>query len=173
LSVGTGNSVTTNYPNVDETSVEQGQETNVDGGGKVFFTSTDQSGNFRVGEYFSVDQLTGRATLDASAFNLSGLTELRLGAIGGQIGETIKEFSADVTLAGNSNEAVPTERAVKTYVDTEIVNSNALNKSGGTMTGNLILGTVPIAGAAGSMYAAPRTYVDDNVGPAMYFAGNI
>ena len=173
LSVGTGNSVTTNYPDVDETSVEQGQETNVDGGGKVFFTSTDQSGNFRVGEYFSVDQLTGRATLDASAFNLSGLTELRLGAIGGQIGETIKEFSADVTLAGNSNEAVPTERAVKTYVDTEIVNSNALNKSGGTMTGNLILGTVPIAGAAGSMYAAPRTYVDDNVGPAMYFAGNI
>ncbi len=173
LSVGTGNSTTTNYPNVDETSVEQGQETNVDGGGKVFFTSTDQSGNFRVGEYFSVDQLTGRATLDASAFNLSGLTELRLGAIGGQIGETIKEFSADVTMAGNSNEAVPTERAVKTYVDTEIVNSNALNKAGGTMTGDLILGTTPIAGAAGSMYAAPRTYVDDTVGPAMYFAGNI
>ena len=117
--------------------------------------------------------MTGRATLDASAFNLSGLTELRLGAIGGQIGETIKEFSADVTMAGNSNEAVPTERAVKTYVDTEIVNSNALNKAGGTMTGNLILGTTPIAGAAGSMYAAPRTYVDDTVGPAMYFAGNI
>ena len=64
----------------------------------MFFVSTDQGGNFRVGDFFSVDQLTGRATLDASAFNLSGLTELRLGAIGGQVGEAINEFSSDETL---------------------------------------------------------------------------
>ena len=70
LSVGTGNSVTTNYPNVNEDTVQQGNETNVRLGGKVFFVSTDQGGNFRVGDFFSVDQLTGRATLDASAFNL-------------------------------------------------------------------------------------------------------
>lgn len=36
------------------------------------------------------------------------------------LGSTINEFSTDVLLAGNSNSAVPTERAVKTYVDTEI-----------------------------------------------------
>lgn len=35
-------------------------------------------------------------------------------------GSTIDEFSTDVTLAGSSNTAVPTERAVKTYVDSLI-----------------------------------------------------
>ena len=89
LSVGTGNKTETNYPDVDETQIIQGNETNTFGPGKVFFVSTDQGGNFRVGQFFSVDQLTGRATLDASAFNLSGLTELRLGAIGGQVGEQL------------------------------------------------------------------------------------
>jgi len=57
--------------------------------------------------------------LDASAFDLSGLTSLRLGSIGAQLGESINEFSSDGTLSGNSNTAVPTEQAVKTYVDTQ------------------------------------------------------
>ena len=36
------------------------------------------------------------------------------------IGASINEFSTDGTMAGNSDDAVPTEKAVKTYVDTEI-----------------------------------------------------
>jgi hypothetical protein len=79
--------------------------------------STDQDGNFRVGEYFRIDQATGRATLNASAFDLAGLTSLKLGSIGAQLGELINEFSSDGTMSGNSNNAVPTEFAVKTYVD--------------------------------------------------------
>ena len=55
--------------------------------------------------------------MDASAFDLSGLTSLRLGSIGAQIGETINEFSSDVTMSGNSNLSVPTEKATKGYVD--------------------------------------------------------
>jgi len=47
------------------------------------------------------------------------LTSLRLGSIGAQLGESINEFSSDGTLSGNSNTAVPTEQAVKTYVDTQ------------------------------------------------------
>ena len=132
LAVGTGNKTETNYPNVDLAGVIQGNETNVYGPGKVFFVSTDQGGNFRVGEFFSVDQLTGRATLDASAFNLSGLTELRLGAIGGQIGESISEFSADPTLAGNSNNAVPTEFAVKGFIQRGSMGTKAMTPPVGT-----------------------------------------
>ena len=37
-------------------------------------------------------------------------------------GVAIDEFSSDVTLAGNSDLAVPTERAVKTYVDSNVLN---------------------------------------------------
>ena len=116
LLIGTGNTTTTNYPNVDENSAAQGNEVNTVSPGRIYFVSTDQGGNFRVGEYFSVNQLTGAATLDASAFNLSGLTELKLGAIGGQIGESISEFSSDETLGGDSNAACPTEKAVRGFL---------------------------------------------------------
>lgn len=117
LSIGTGGVTTTNYPGTPTQPAAQGNETDEAFPGRVFYVSTDQDGNFRVGEYFRIDQATGRATLNASAFDLAGLTSLRLGSIGAQLGETINEFSSDGTMSGNSNVAVPTEQAVKTYVD--------------------------------------------------------
>ena len=83
-------------------------------------------------EFFKVEQATGKATLDASAFDLSGLSSLRLGSIGAQLGASINEFSTDGTLSQNSDEKVPTQRAVKTYVDN-------LSAVGGDLTigGNL------------------------------------
>ena len=38
-------------------------------------------------------------------------------------GASINEFSTDGTLSGNSDDAVPTEKAVKTYIDNEVANS--------------------------------------------------
>ena len=118
MSIGTGGVATTNYPGTPTQPAAQGNETDEAFPGRVFYVSTDQDGNFRVGEYFRIDQATGKATLNASAFDLSGLSSLRLGSIGAQLGETINEFSSDATMSGNSNTAVPTEYAVKTYVDT-------------------------------------------------------
>jgi len=132
LYVGTGNKTETNYPFVDETALQQGNETRTFGPGKVFFVSTDQGGNFRVGQFFSVNQLTGRATLDASAFNLSGLTELRLGAIGGQVGESINEFSSDEQMGGNSNSACPTEFAVRGFLLRDKMGTGAMVPPRGT-----------------------------------------
>ena len=132
LAVGTGNKTQTGYPNVNLANVIQGNETNVFGPGKVFFVSTDQGGNFRVGDFFSVDQLTGRATLDASAFNLSGLTELRLGSLGGQVGEAISEFSSDPAMSGNSNSACPTEFAVKGFITRGSMGTKAMTPPVGT-----------------------------------------
>jgi hypothetical protein len=48
------------------------------------------------------------------------------------VGATISEFSTDNTLGGNSNVAVPTEAAVKGYVDT-----NAMPVSGGSFTAEI------------------------------------
>ena len=78
--------------------------------------STDQQGDFRVGDLFKIEQATGTATLNADAFNLSGLSELKLGSIGAELGASVNEFSTDETLAGNSNNAVPTENAVLGYL---------------------------------------------------------
>ena len=124
LSIGTGGTATTNHPGEPTQPPAQGNEIQETFPGRVYYVSTDQNGNFRVGEYFKIDQATGTATLNANAFNLAGLTSLRLGSIGAQLGESINEFSSDVTLAGNSNIAVPTEAAVKKYVDSYTVPTN-------------------------------------------------
>lgn len=158
LSIGTGGVITTNYPGIPTQPSAQGNEVDEAYPGRVYYVSTDQDGNFRVGEYFRIDQATGRATLNASAFDLAGLTSLKLGSIGAQLGETINEFSSDGTLSGNSNMAVPTEYAVKTYVDAKSVSSGTakVSKTGDTMTGILTLSGAPIA----NLDAATKIYVD-------------
>jgi hypothetical protein len=150
LSIGTGGITTTNYPNTPTQPASQGNETIETFPGRVFYVSTDQDGNYRVGKYFKIDQATGKATLNASAFDLSGLSSLRLGSIGAQLGEQINEFSSDGTMSDNSNIAVPTEYAVKTYADTKVA------KAGGTMTGSLILAGNPTT----ALEAAPKQYID-------------
>jgi hypothetical protein len=127
--------------------------------GRVFSVSTDQDGNFRVGKFFAIDQGTGRATLDASAFDLSGLTSLRLGSIGAQLGEAINEFSSDPLLTQNSNEKVPTQFAIKTYVDTEISNINVNN-----IVGDLTLEDATETYSSVLSVDAVGLNVDSNVG---------
>ena len=127
LQVGTGGTDTTNWPNNPTQSPNQTYQvmTNSTDPGRVYYTATDESGNFYVGDQFQGNQATGNVTLDASAFDLSGLESLRLGSVGGLIGASVNEFSTDGTLAQNSNSKVPTQNAVKTYVDGQIASLNA------------------------------------------------
>ena len=117
LDIGTGNKTQTNFPGTPASAPAPGNEVIESFPGRVFYVSTDQDGNFKVGRYFKVNQATGATTLNASSFDLSGLSSLRLGSIGAQIGESISEFSSDVTLSANSNNKCPTQKATKTYVD--------------------------------------------------------
>jgi len=140
LDVGTGNRTTTNWPYLPTQVNVPSQEIDEDRPGRVYYVSTDQDGNFSVGNYFKVEQSTGKATLNASAFDLTGLDTLRLGAIGAQLGATIDEFSTDGTLTQNSDEKVPTQKAVKTYVDSQ-TSGTSLNFAGGSGTGTIALGS--------------------------------
>ncbi len=115
LSIGTGDIGTSNYPGGPSQPADQADEVEETNGGRVYFTSTDQDGDFRVGDLFRIQQSTGVATLNADAFDLSGLSQLQLGSIGAELGATINEFSTDETLIGDSNSAVPTERAIVGY----------------------------------------------------------
>ena len=132
LQVGTGGTDTTNWPNNPTQTPAQADQivTNETDPGRVYYTATDESGNFYVGDQFKVDQATGNVTLDASAFNLSGLESLRLGSVGGLIGASINEFSTDAALSQNSNNKVPTQAAVKGYVDS----ISSATPTGGTFT---------------------------------------
>ena len=121
LYIGTGNQATTNYPFVDITTASQDVQQLGSGGGRVFFTSTDQDGNFNVGGLFGVQQSTGTATLDADAFNLAGLQSLQLNGIGLGIGSAvITQFSTDPFFTANSDNIVPTQRAIKSYITAQI-----------------------------------------------------
>ena len=132
LDIGTGNFTDTNYPTLYKfgrsaaNETRQANEIVENNGGRVFYTSTDQDGNFRVGELFRVSQSTGGVTLNADFFDLGGLDELRLGGI--QVGgtqATIKEFSTDNTMTANSDSVIPTQRAIKAYLENRITGGGA------------------------------------------------
>jgi hypothetical protein len=121
LDIGTGGFIDTNYPGLPTNPPTAANETVESGGGRVFFTSTDQDGNFRVGDLFAIEQSTGVATLNADAFNISGLQELNLGNVtlgGGSA--TITEFSTDPFFTADSDNIVPTQRAIKAFIAGQI-----------------------------------------------------
>ena len=193
LSIGTGNATETNYPGTPSIPPSQANEVIETYPGRVFYVSTDQDGNFRVGDYFKVDQATGSATLNANAFDLSGLTSLRLGSIGAQLGELVSEFSSDDTLSGNSNSAVPTEAAVRNYfpqVATNIIpNTDNVQDLGSPSKrwahvyvgpGSVTIGSLTLTDNSGaftvsSSTATPPTLSvpEINTGSIRYFQNNI
>ena len=153
LDIGTGNFADTNYPGTPSNVPLQASEAVEAGGGRVFYTSTDQDGNFRVGDLFSVEQATGSSTLNADAFNLAGLQELQLGSVSlGSSNTSISEFSTDGTFAANSDNIVPTQKAIKTYLEGQIggggssLNVNKLTAGTVEISSNEITstGNVPI-----------------------------
>ncbi len=142
LDIGTGNFEETNYPGTPTQAPIQANETVDNNGGRVFYTSTDQDGNFRVGELFTIEQSTGIATLNADAFNIAGLAELSLGNItlGGN-SATITEFSTDPFFTANSDSVVPTQKAIRAYISAQIGGGGAaLNVN------SLVAGFVYVAG---------------------------
>jgi hypothetical protein len=164
LFIGTGGVATTNYPGIPSQGPTQANQIVYTFPGRVYYISTDEKGNFNVGQYFSVNQATGSATLNASAFNLSGLTSLRLGSIGAQLGAQVDEFSTDGTLSANSNTKVPTQAAVRTYLGSayqSIKPVTDLTYDLGDAThrwrslyvgpGSITLGTVVLSDNAGSL----------------------
>ena len=148
LYIGTGGFTATNYPYVDATKAVSANQELFVGGGRVFFTSTDQDGNFNVGNLFGVQQSTGTATLNASAFNLSGLQSLTLGSVSLGVGSaTIYQFSTDPYFTANSDGVVPTQKAIKAFITAQIgggqssLNVNTITSGQIYIAGNTISNT--------------------------------
>jgi hypothetical protein len=154
LDIGTGNFADTNYPNeiygAPVNTPDQTKETTESNGGRVFFTATDQDGNFRVGDLFSIEQATGVATLNADAFNIAGLQELSLGEVtlGGN-SASISEFSTDPFFTANSDTVVPTQRAIKAYIEAQIGGGGASLIVNSVTAGDIFIGTNQITTVSG------------------------
>lgn len=140
LLIGTGDRTATNFPNVDTTTALQAYQVQENNQGRVFVTATDQDGNFKVGGLFGVQQATGIVTISADLFNLAGLNQLTLGGV--QIGQntvTITQFSTDRYFTANSDNIVPTQKAIKAYLASMISNGGA-----NAQTSALVAGTVGV-----------------------------
>ena len=179
LDVGTGGFNDSNYPNVifgEPSEKNQANEVDERGKGRVFYVSTDQNGIFRVGRFFSVDQGTGTVTFAAS-IALSDVDGL-----GFKRGVVVTEFSTDTAMTDNAADTVPTELAVRGYINRRLgydVNGAPVsNKLGpGVLAPN---GAVPMTddlNAAGNTItnlgtpssdsdAATKSYVDGGRGDA-------
>jgi len=151
LDIGTGGFTDTNYPGTPINQPNQTKETSDFNGGRVFFTATDQDGNFRVGDLFSIEQSTGVATLNADAFNIAGLQELSLGEVtlGGN-SASVTEFSTDPFFTANSDNVVPTQRAIKAYIESQIGGGGATLNVNSVTAGDIFVGGSTITTLSGS-----------------------
>jgi hypothetical protein len=114
LEIGTGSYADTNYPSeifgASVNPLDEDSETQERDVGRVFYVTTDQYGNFKVGPYFKVDQGTGTVTF-SSSIALSNLD-----GIGFKRGVTVSEFSVESSMAEQRTDTVPTENAVAIHV---------------------------------------------------------
>ena len=158
LNVGYGSQPESGYPGVPAATELQAQNQTIENNfGRVFFTSTDQDGNFKVGNLFGVEQATGIVTLSASQFGLTGLEQLSLGgiAVGGS-SVVVTQFSTDSTFVANSDTIIPTQKAIKSYLSARLSQGGSNTFTGQTTAGTVVIGgpnqinnTIP-AGQAGS-----------------------
>ena len=112
--IGSGGFNTSNYPSKIFGAPQEPQQANEvqeRDKGRVFYVSTDQDGFFRVGRFFTVDQGTGRVTFAAS------IALSNLDGIGFKRGVVITEFSSDDGMTDNAVDSVPTESAVRGYIN--------------------------------------------------------
>jgi hypothetical protein len=115
LQVGAGGYDDSNYPNnvygPPNNTPSSSAIVKEIGTGRVFHVSTDQDGNFRVGSYFNVNQGDGSVTI-AAKIGLSAVSSLTF-----LTGETVRAFSGDQKMDDNSDNIVPTQKAIKTYIN--------------------------------------------------------
>ena len=141
LLVGTGNQIVSNFPNTDVNTAVSYHQIAEHNGGRVFQTSTDQDGNFKVGNLFAVEQASGIVTISADQLSLEGLQTISLGGFSlGTNSVTIKQFSTDSYFTANSDTVVPTQRAIKTYIARNIAGGGANAQAGAVVAGTFGVG---------------------------------
>jgi hypothetical protein len=159
LDIGTGSFLESNYPGIPLQDPIPASETVENNGGRVFFTATDQDGNFRVGDLFAIEQSTGIATLNADAFNISGLQELNLGNVtlgGGSA--TITEFSTDPFFTADSDNIVPTQRAIKAFIASQIGGGGASLNVNSVTAGSIFISSNVITTVTGTPIKMDATF---------------
>ena len=142
--------------------------------GKVFAGGVvDQIGNFKVGNFFTVNALTGAITLNANQLNLTGLSSIGPFQRNGiPVGVELKEVSDSTNLVATTGVAaadtVPTQNAVVQYVENRYLNK----LTGGTVNGNVIFdGDIAVNGGNITTINTVFNLIDDNANVVNFARG--
>ena len=142
VDVGTGGYSSSKIPNdlygPPLTLPKPTNETKEIGKGRVYYVTTDQDGNFRVGKYFSVDQGRGTVTISAP-ISLSGIDSLSF-----KKGVTVNEFSSDDNMAAEATNKAPVESAVVHYINARL----GIDKNGALWPNAIGPGFLPLTGSS-------------------------
>jgi len=141
--------------------------------GKVFAGGTvDQIGNFKVGNFFNVNALTGAISLNAEEISLNGIASIGpFKRFGIPVGVELKEVSNSNDLVASTGSAdaftVPTQTAVKTYVENRYLNK----LTGGIVEGDVQFETdIAVDGGDLTTTATVFNLINDNAS-SVNFAG--
>ena len=90
-----------------------------------------------------MQQSTGIVTISAEYFDLDGLSELALGGVRlGGSGAVVREFSTDQTFFEDSNNVIPTQRAIAAFL------ANRLSEGGSELETNQLVAGVTLLGSS-------------------------
>src|SRR6056300_802210 len=124
-----------------DNDVAQGNEVVEVNGGRVFYNSTDQYGDYRIGDLFYVDQDTGAVTFSGGNFDVSSLTGITF-TNGGDttIVDPFKVETGNIRIAGNSITTTQGDLTLAPFTGETNVTGN-LNVTGDIdLGGNITLG---------------------------------
>jgi hypothetical protein len=80
--IGAGNTIADAYPSRGGVTIQENEVIKIDGG-EITYTSTDQRGNFRIGDGVAIDQSTGRVSGNAYVKSLFTTVTPFILALGG------------------------------------------------------------------------------------------
>ena len=87
----------------DDSAVIQANEITELNGGRVYYSSVDQRGDFRIGDHFTVDQQTGNTTFQGGTFDVTTLTGINfINGVNTTIVDPFKVQTGNVRLSGNT-----------------------------------------------------------------------
>lgn len=180
---GTTTTINSTTLSVDDKNIVLGDiasptNTTADGGGITLKGATDKTFNYVNATGLWTANIGIEATSFKGSANLTNGTIASLASLQFALGAQADEFSIDGTLAGNSDTALPTEKAVKTYVDgqnsvTQTLSNKTIALGSNTVSGTLAQFNTAVTDADLASLAGSETLTNKTINAANNTLSNI
>jgi hypothetical protein len=112
------------FSNNDPTSQIKANEIVKTNGAKIYFSSIDNIGNYRVGDYFEIDQKNGNVTFNGASFNIPSQAAITLtDGVNTTILDATKVQTGNIVLSGNTISTLSGDLNLTAYSGVVRINS--------------------------------------------------